>query len=90
MKTDEDFGIICLCALRYFFGRRTYMPSLVTDFIKRNWKYISQRHKVLLYDNTRDAIKNYAADKDNPFYKLGDECDVNTYKCFFDWMKEQS
>lgn len=32
--TDEDFGTICICAVRYAIGRRTYMPSLVQDFIR--------------------------------------------------------
>lgn len=31
---DKDFGIICLCAMRYALGRQTYMPSLVQDFIR--------------------------------------------------------
>lgn len=26
---DDDFGVICNCAVRYAVGRRTYMPSLV-------------------------------------------------------------
>lgn len=33
---DKDFGIICLCAMRYALGRQTYMPSLVQDFIRRH------------------------------------------------------
>jgi hypothetical protein len=88
MKTDEDFGIICLCALRYCFGRKTYMPRLVIEFIKKNWQYVSPVHKNLLMTEVRDALDKH--DPNNFFYNLGDECDVNTYKCFFDWMKEQS
>lgn len=35
LKIDEqDFGTICVCALRYAMGRETYMPSLVRDFIR--------------------------------------------------------
>lgn len=33
---DKDFGIICLCAMRYALGRQTYMPGLVQDFIRRH------------------------------------------------------
>lgn len=32
--TDEDFGAILTCAVRYALGRRTYIVSLVVDFIK--------------------------------------------------------
>lgn len=28
---DEDMGTLCICALRYCMGRKTYMPSLVTE-----------------------------------------------------------
>ena len=36
MKVDigqEDFGTLCICAVRYCQGRRTYMPSLVREII---------------------------------------------------------
>ena len=31
---QEDFGTLCICAVRYCQGRRTYMPSLVRDIIR--------------------------------------------------------
>ena len=31
---QEDFGILAIDALRYCFGRETYMPSLVRDIIR--------------------------------------------------------
>ena len=35
IKVDEqDFGTVCVCALRYAMGRKTYMPSLVRDFVR--------------------------------------------------------
>lgn len=34
VEIDEDFCTILICAIRYCLGRRTYMPSLVTDFIR--------------------------------------------------------
>lgn len=30
---DDGFGAVLNCAVRYAIGRRTYMPSLVIDFI---------------------------------------------------------
>lgn len=29
----EDFGTLCICALRYCHGRKTYMPSLVISIV---------------------------------------------------------
>ena len=35
LKVDEqDFGTMCICAIRYAMGRETYMPSLVRDFVR--------------------------------------------------------
>lgn len=31
---DKNFGIICLCAMRYALGRQTYMPGIVQDYIR--------------------------------------------------------
>lgn len=31
---EQDFGTVCVCALRYAMGRETYMPALVRDFIR--------------------------------------------------------
>lgn len=33
---DKNFGIICLCAMRYALGRQTYMPGLVQDYIREH------------------------------------------------------
>lgn len=30
----KDFDIILMCALRYAFGRRTYVVSIVQDYIR--------------------------------------------------------
>lgn len=34
VEIDEDFGVVLNCAIRYCLGRQTYMPRLVTDFIR--------------------------------------------------------
>ena len=31
---SDDFGTILICAIRYSLGRQTYMPSLVTSYIR--------------------------------------------------------
>lgn len=36
MKVQE-LGSLIICALRYCFGRKTYMPSLIVDATKANW-----------------------------------------------------
>lgn len=34
IANTEDFGFVCLCAVRYCLGRRTYAPGTVMGFIK--------------------------------------------------------
>jgi len=31
---QEDFGTLCICAIRYCHGRETYMPRLVQEIVK--------------------------------------------------------
>lgn len=34
IANTEDFGFVCMCAVRYCLGRRTYAPGTVMGFIK--------------------------------------------------------
>lgn len=34
MTNTKDFGFVCICAVRYCLGRRTYAPGTVMGFIK--------------------------------------------------------
>ena len=52
---DEDFGTICVCAVRYCFGRQTYMPSLVQDFVCRNFKYLNENELQVMVDDINFA-----------------------------------
>ena len=39
----EDFGTLCICALRYCHGRETYMPGLVQDIIRPLLPHVSDK-----------------------------------------------
>lgn len=41
--SDDDFGLILNCAVRYACGRQTYMPSLVIKFISPLLPYLSSK-----------------------------------------------
>ena len=46
MKIDidqSDFGTLCICAIRYCHGRRTYMPSQVQEIIGKHFDDLSDR-----------------------------------------------
>lgn len=49
--SQEDFGILCICALRYCHGRRTYMPSLVQDIVSKHLKEFSDKTIKIMVDD---------------------------------------
>ena len=62
---DKNFETILLCAVRYAIGRRTYIPSLVIDYITPLLPYLS--------DNTLRLIANEITEYEGYEGGLGDE-----------------
>ena len=65
IEINKDFETILLCAVRYAIGRKTYMPSLVIDYITPLLPYLSE-----------DALKliaNEITEHDTYESGLGDE-----------------
>jgi hypothetical protein len=53
--SQEDFGTLLICALRYCSGRHTYMPSLVQGICRQHLKELRDKDiSVLLDDCVRD------------------------------------
>lgn len=78
---DRDFTGIIICAVRYCLGRRTYMPGLVTNWIKRNLDG-------KLYDVDIDVMIADINRQENDF-GLGDPCDVQVWHQFMGWLVSQ-
>lgn len=53
--SDEDFGAVLNCAIRYCLGRRSYMPGLVMDYITPLLSYISDRTLNCLHRDVSEA-----------------------------------
>lgn len=53
--SDEDFGAVLNCAIRYCIGRETYMPSLVIEFIRPLLPYVSNRTLDCFERDVREA-----------------------------------
>lgn len=73
---DPDTDVIILCALRYAFTRRSYMPSLVQDYITRHWHEIGTRRTIIIQD-IRDHIREA---EQFSLYKRGDEYILESWK----------
>lgn len=74
---DDDFGAICNCAVRYALGRKTYMPSLVMDFIKPHLSELSDKTLWCFQNDlqeqariTRDFSDDWAGDEWKQFQQL--------------------
>lgn len=78
--SQNDFGTICVCALRYCMGRRTYMPRMVQDIVLEHFDDLSDRDlEVLANDETFQ-------------YRMGlwgDTCDKEDWLRFWTKLKEK-
>lgn len=52
--TDDDFTCILTAAIRYSLGRETYMPSLITGFIKPLLPYLTDKALFLFERDIRE------------------------------------
>lgn len=75
MKIDisqNDFGTLCICAIRYCQGRRTYMPSLVQSIVGSHLEELSDKDIQVMMNDCEFQKR---------FDLYGDECDK------VDWLK---
>ena len=56
---DNDFRLIVLSAMRYAMGRDTYMPLVVTDYIKRHIWLLDDKFLVLAANDIRRHFEDY-------------------------------
>ena len=72
--SQKDFGTLCICALRYCHGRRSYMPSLVQRIAREHFKDLSGGDlKVIAADEQYQA----------QFNLWGDSCDLSDWQRFY-------
>lgn len=51
--SQEDFATLCICAVRYCHGRKTYLPHLVIEIVGRHLSELSDRDIKVMYDDCR-------------------------------------
>lgn len=72
LSKDENFQRICVSAIRYALGRRTYIVGITCDFMK---KYVEQLSDNSIHTIIRDI------EECQKINQLGDECDI------YDWLE---
>jgi|GEM_PF-2836034 len=73
----QEFGCLTICAIRYCFGRMTYMPSLIVDATKANWSLLTPQDRAIILKDVAQAIQDG---------RLGMDCDKQMWLAFYDWM----
>lgn len=67
---DIDGGIMVSCAVRYALGRRSYVPSVIRDWLNDNWNDLTSNvHQFILRDIIEYAYENKDNKKEESFVK---------------------
>ena len=99
--TPGDGHLVLISALRYTFGRQTYMPSAIIKIIKEHWDHIAYNTKYVMVRDVEEEITFYErsmeiynekeeSKRDFKPCSLGGEIDVKTWYAFRDWLREQN
>ena len=64
--SDPDFRLILLSAMRYAMGRKTYMPSVIADYIKRHLQLLDDKFLARAVGDIRQHLEDYAEHESNP------------------------
>lgn len=70
--SEEHFGMLCICSLRYCQGRRTYMPSVIQRIVGNHLKEIRNSDLKIMMDECLFQRR---------MNLYGDDCDR------VDWLK---
>lgn len=77
--SQDDFGTLCICALRYCHGRQTYMPSLVQEIVSSHFADLNERALTVIAEDER-------LQRDMALW--GDKCDEVDWKNFYRSLEE--
>lgn len=59
---DSDFGLICICTMRYALSTKSYVPRVVRQYITKNNQLISNNDLKVMFD---DITTNRIAEIDS-------------------------
>ena len=62
---DPDFRLILLSAMRYAMGRKTHMPSVIADYIKRHLPHLDDKFLTLAANDIQRYLEDYAEHEAN-------------------------
>lgn len=74
---SDDFASIMICAIRYALGRRTYMPSIVCNFVKQRIPNMSDKDLYVIIRDIKEC-RDY-----------GDDCDKREWMSLLEAAKHE-
>lgn len=77
----RDLKDMIISALRYALGRMTYITGETAEFIRRYPELIDERVKGVMLRDLEEYFKKRES------FKFDDECDYNTWKGLYNWLK---
>ena len=69
----DDFGCIVNSALRYAIGRRTYMPSVVMEFVRKYLSVLDSKTICVMIEDVEREAEYETLDKRGDWLKLRDD-----------------
>ena len=70
---DDDFGCIINSALRYAIGRRTYMPSVVMEFVRKHLNILDAKTISVMIEDIEKESALETLDQREDWLKLRDD-----------------
>jgi len=86
MFTEEDTKFIILASIRYAIGRKTYIPALICNWIKKHWPELSYICKDMIIKEVKEVIDKYERLGDSNI--LGDSINKKTWYSFYNWIND--
>lgn len=82
LEITRDLKDIVCCSLRYALWRRTYITSLISDYIMEHPELIDERVRGIMLKDIEEYLECR-----NIYYK-DDECDYNKWLELKNWLEE--
>lgn len=81
-QEDKGFSTVCICAVRYALGRRTYIPEIVQKFIRQNFAKITRWDLKVMEAEIKEASERPGGCGDEKIDKPG-------WMCFLEDIKKE-
>lgn len=83
LEITRDLKDIVCCSLRYALGRRTYITSLISDYIMEHSELVDSRVKQVLLRDLEWYFHLWETGK-----QIDDKCDYETWYHFKKWLEK--